>query len=258
MSGGAPETPQLALDLRLADSASFSNFLPARNRELVDCLRRAGEGPGRGPGDTGFVYFWGGAGSGKTHLLQALCRQVQAQGESCAYVPLAQAPRMAPRVLEQLEQMAAVCIDDVHRIAGDGDWQSALFGLGERCRQRHTLLVIAGNAPPGDLGLTLPDLASRLQGWGLVYPLRALDDREKALAMQRRARNRGLELSQAVIDYVLKRYSRDMRALFGLLDRLDDASLTEQRRITIPFLRRLEEQARRRGRGAAPGPGRDR
>jgi chromosomal replication initiation ATPase DnaA len=31
-----------------------------------------------------------------------------------------------------------------------------------------------------------------------------------------------------------------MRSLFDLLDRIDRASLTHQRRVTIPFLRELE------------------
>ncbi|WP_455365563.1 HdaA/DnaA family protein [Kaarinaea lacus] len=48
---------------------------------------------------------------------------------------------------------------------------------------------------------------------------------------------RGLELSDDVGQFLLRRYSRDLVELFALLERLDHASLSEQRRLTIPFLR---------------------
>ncbi|MHB8729446.1 MAG: HdaA/DnaA family protein [Sulfuricaulis sp.] len=35
-----------------------------------------------------------------------------------------------------------------------------------------------------------------------------------------------------------------MHSLFDLLDRIDRASLVQQRRVTIPFLRRLEEEGK--------------
>jgi DnaA family protein len=48
-------------------------------------------------------------------------------------------------------------------------------------------------------------------------------------------------MPEDVVQYILSRYPRDMRSLFDLLDRIDRASLTHQRRVTIPFLRELEE-----------------
>jgi DnaA-homolog protein len=73
-----------------------------------------------------------------------------------------------------------------------------------------------------------------------VYQLRTLSDQEKIAAMQLRARNRGLELGESVARYMLRRYPRDAGSLFALLERIDEASLASQRRITIPFLRELE------------------
>ena len=99
--------------------------------------------------------------------------------------------------------------------------------------------VCAANVPPARLGLRLPDLTSRL-AWGTVYALQSLDDAEKLEAVRLRAHNRGFEMPEDVVQYILSRYPRDMRSLFDLLDRIDRASLTHQRRVTIPFLRELE------------------
>jgi len=48
-------------------------------------------------------------------------------------------------------------------------------------------------------------------------------------------------MPEEVVQYILSRYPRDLRSLFDLLERIDRASLVQQRRVTIPFLRRLEE-----------------
>lgn len=54
-----------------------------------------------------------------------------------------------------------------------------------------------------------------------------------------RARARGIELDDSVLDWLFARYARDLGALLDLLDRLDQASLAAQRRVTIPFLREV-------------------
>ena len=47
-------------------------------------------------------------------------------------------------------------------------------------------------------------------------------------------------MPEEVVQYILGRYPRDMRSLFDLLDRIDRASLVQQR-VVIPFFPRLEE-----------------
>ena len=155
------------------------------------------------------------------------------------YVPLAEAAELSPSLLEDAEKAPLVCLDDMESIAGRTDWEAALFSLTERMRAAGGLQVCAANVPPGRLGLRLPDLTSRL-AWGTVYSLQSLGDAEKLEAVRLRAHNRGFDMPEDVVQYILSRYPRDMRSLFDLLDRIDRASLTHQRRVTIPFLRELE------------------
>jgi DnaA family protein len=175
---------------------------------------------------------------------QAACRQAQESGLSAVYIPLAEAAQLAPTLLEDLEQTRLVCIDDVERIAGNVDWETALFALCERLRANGGMFIAAGTRPPRELGLKLPDLATRL-GWGPVYALAPPTDDEKLEAIRLRAHNRGLDVPDDVARYILNRYPRDLDSLFTLLDKLDTASLAEQRRLTIPFLRRFEDDTRK-------------
>ena len=87
------------------------------------------------------------------------------------------------------------------------------------------------------MGLQLPDLASRL-GWGLVFQLQPLDDAGKQEVLKLRAAQRGLQLTDEVARYILSRGARGMGELFAALETLDQASLRDQHRLTIPFVKR--------------------
>jgi DnaA family protein len=232
---------QLSLNLMLKDGSSFSNFFPRHNQQALEHVRASVVASAhRAKTSQQPIFLWGAAGTGKTHLLQAACRLAQELGVSPLYVPLADVVDLSPALLEDVEQSPLVCLDDVERAAGRAEWEAALFSLLEQLRSVGGLLIAAAGAPPANLGLRLPDLTSRL-AWGTVYALQVLGDPEKLEAIRLRSRNRGFEMSEDVAHYILSRYPRDMHSLFELLERIDRASLTHQRRVTIPFLQRLEK-----------------
>jgi DnaA family protein len=222
---------QLALGLRLRDGSSFENFLPGPNREALEAVRAAKA--------TAAVYLWGEAATGKTHLLEAACRQAQAEGRAPAYVPLRDKGALSPAMLEDLDT-ALVCLDDLEAIAGDAAWERALFRLWESRRGQPGALLMTAAVPPARLGFQLPDLMTRLAS-ASVYALKPLDDDGKIEALRLRARHRGFDLGEEVARYMLNRYPRDLGSMFALLERIDAASLAQQRRVTIPFLRTLED-----------------
>ena len=228
---------QLPLSIGLRDGASFANYFPGPNREAVQTLQKIANS------DQQFIYLWGASGTGKTHLLHAVCQSISSHGATPAYLPLSEAGEISPDLLTGLEQLALVCIDDIQAITARPEWEAALFHLYNRIRETDTRLVISGSATPRESGLNLADLSSRLE-WGLVLHLHPLNDEEKIAALSLRAKGRGIELPEDVARFLLRRCPRDMPALFELLQRLDLASLTEQRRLTIPFVRELIKETR--------------
>ncbi|MFA7618991.1 MAG: DnaA regulatory inactivator Hda [Thiohalomonadaceae bacterium] len=219
---------QLALRLALPDSATLANFHMGDNGALLHALKS----------DEPFIYLWGNPGAGKSHLLQAACHAAADAGDCPAYLPLRDLIATDPEVFEGLEAAGLVCLDDVDAIAGRQAWEQALFHLYNRVRDAGGRMLATGPAAPAGLDIRLPDLVSRLS-WGPVFQLHALDDEGKMAALRARARARGLELSEDVAAYLMRRFARDPHSLFALLDRIDAASLVAKRRITIPFLREL-------------------
>jgi len=146
----------------------------------------------------------------------------------------------APALLEGCETLDLVCLDALERVSGDADWNAAIFRLYTLMQDAPGRLYVASTAPPASLRFHLPDLRSRLLA-APVYQLHELDEEGQIAALERRAARRGLELSREAAAWLVHRMPRDMHSLCGVLDRLDEAALAAQRRLTVPFLRQALE-----------------
>lgn len=224
---------QLALGIKLRDSSVFQSFFAGRNAAVVDALRAVR--PGCGPT---CIYLQGASGSGKSHLLQAICVAASQRGEPATYLPLAELKDMGPEVLSGCGELACVGLDDIEVIAGRDEWERAVFGLHQRLDEQQARLIVAGTTMPAASGIRLADLRSRLAG-GLVLSLQSLDEEEQIGALQLRAQLRGFDLPLDAAQYLLRRLPRDMASLYEFLDQLDEASLAAQRRLTVPFVREV-------------------
>jgi DnaA family protein len=180
------------------------------------------------------VYLHGLSGTGKSHLLQALC----AARPGSAYFPLKELVSLGSGVLEGAASLPLLALDDVQHVAADPAWERALFGLYNERMQRGLGLAIAAAMPATDLPLQLPDLRSRLAAMA-HFALRPLDEMQQREALRRRAQARGIMLPEETLTFLQRHFARDMGQLCALLDRLDAASMAQQRRVTVPFIREV-------------------
>lgn len=222
---------QMTLPVSIRDDARFANYYTGPNQQVVDAL----QGQWTVNGEP-YIYLWGSSGSGASHLLQAACHYAEGLGHQSIYLPLNELKDYGPEVLEGVDKLPLVAIDSLAAVAGDDAWEIALFHLFNRIRDQQGHLLVAANAAPKQLGVELDDLLSRLT-WGIVFQLGHLSDDEKIEALILRARQRGFDLLDEVASFILTRGPRDMSGLSGVLDRLDQASLTAKRKLTIPFVK---------------------
>ncbi len=227
------QAKQIPLQFSRFDRISLDDFVTGKEKEASLAVRRLLQDEERLP-----VFLWGRSGTGKSHLLQAACEQLSKDGQLVAYLPLKEFSSLSTEMLEGLEQMDLVCLDDLHSICGDANWEQAVFHLYNRLRDNHKRLLMTAQIAPAGLPVQLSDLKSRLS-WGLVLQLHTLSEPEMIRAMQQRSEQRGFELSDEVGEYLIRRCPRDMKSLFGILERLDEASLAAQRKVTIPFVKNL-------------------
>lgn len=226
-------TPQIPLALRPAPDFRFDTFVGAGDAvALLDAMAA---------GAPGFVYLSGPEGSGKTHLALATVQAAAANGLAVQYVPLARLKGQAAAGLAGLERLGLIVLDDLDALLGEREDEIALFDLHNRARAGGSAMLYTAHETPGALPSGLPDLRSRLgQCTQLMLP-RPDDDVRHAI-LQRKAQARGWLLDDAAVGFLLRRVGRDMASLSDLLDKLDRASLAEQRRVTVPFIRAFLEQ----------------
>lgn len=225
---------QLPLGIRLRDDATFANYYAGANAAAQGYVERACHA--QESWVESFIWLWGKPGSGRSHLLQAACLRAEEQGMRVLYLPLADCLDYGPEVLDGVEHCDVLALDDVQLVAGRADWEQALFHAFNRLRDAGRRLLASADRSPRELAVTLPDLHSRFN-LALVFHLQELDDDEKLRALQLRASRRGLYLSDEVGRFLLGRLTRSMDALFAALERLDQASLQAQRKLTIPFVK---------------------
>jgi DnaA family protein len=230
---------QLPLGIRLHDSSVFESYFAGRNRPTVDALLAVASGSASVAPTC--IWIHGSFGTGKTHLLQAVCARAGREGRTAAYLPLPEVVDLGEEMLAGFGELSIVCLDDAQVLAGRDSWERALFRLHQELDERGGRLLVSGVTPPAALPFRLRDLASRLNG-GLVLTLQPLAEAEQIAALQLRAQLRGLELPVESAEFMLRRLPRDMAHLYAFLDELDAASLAAQRRLTVPFVREVLEQ----------------
>ncbi|MBV8605118.1 MAG: DnaA regulatory inactivator Hda [Pelomonas sp.] len=203
---------------------TFDNFLPGDNGAALAHL--AALAPGAPP-----VFLWGAPGSGKTHCLKALAHAWQGQGAQVGWYDAATSlPWELP------PQPSLLLLDDCERF--DDARQHAAFRLFIEAAGQGLALVASGNAPPTDLPVR-EDLRTRL-GWGPTFALTPLTEAETRAALRREADRRGVLLGDEVLDYLLTRFSRDLKNLMRLLARLDEFALSNKRAaVTVPLLKQM-------------------
>lgn len=219
---------QLPLAIGPETFPTFDSFVIGQNAAAVEHLTAlAPPAPA--------VYLWGPSGSGKTHLLRALAHRLQSSGSRAGWFAPADP---LPWAVET--DWALIVVDECDQL--DGAAQLAAFTLFGEAASRQMLFAAAGRQPPVDLCVR-DDLRTRL-AWGHVFALQPPNEEQSRAALRREADRRGVFLSDEVMDFVLRRFTRDMKHLMQLLDAIDEFALAASRPITVPLVKRmLDEQA---------------
>jgi DnaA family protein len=227
--------PQLPLALRFPADQRLDTFVGAPDGAIAT-LRSAAAGA-----SPDWVYLSGPPGAGKTHLLLGACSAALDARRRPAYLSLAGLSGRVGEAVQSLEGMDLVALDDIDAVAGDRADEVALFDFHNRARASGAHVVYAASARPDALGLTLPDLRSRL-GQCIGVALQPPAEAGRREVLRQRAHRRGLAIDDAAIDWLMRRVDRDLGSLTQLFDRLDREALAAQRRLTVPFLRQVLER----------------
>jgi DnaA family protein len=129
-----------------------------------------------------------------------------------------------------------LAIDNLDAIAGNPEWETSFYQVINRCREGDYRFVFAMTDKPEHLSTVLDDFRSRLQ-WGLMLQLPSNSEQQVRRILRQRAYLVGIELSDEVISYLMTHHTRSLAMQMEILQRLDSASLSQQRKVTIPLVK---------------------
>ena len=222
---------QIALPLSLDRQYSFENFISDRADLIIASLKALIQGDGEAQ-----IGLWGTTASGKTHLLNASADYARQKSVVLQIYDAKQLLQCDANEFEGFSHCDVLAIDNLDAIAGNAEWEACFYQVINRCRDGDYRFVFAMAHRPEDLETTLDDFRSRLQ-WGLMLQLPSSDDIEIRQILRKRAQLIGIELAEDVISYLMTHHARNLATQMAILQRLDGASLSQQRKVTIPLIK---------------------
>ena len=225
---------QTVLPFATTDDAGLGGFYLSGNEPLIALLRQIIQGDRA----QSTVFFWGASGSGKSHLLNACCHEAGQRSRPYRYLSANQPASIEGQAVADIAVHSLICVDDLQNLANNVLLQKAMLSLYEQVIDRQGTVIVCASRPLNRIGLELRDIESRLASGG-CFVLNQLADEDKRTVLHRRARSRGIDLGDKVLDFIMNHYDRDTAALFGLLERIDSLSLSKKRKVTVPFVKSI-------------------
>jgi chromosomal replication initiator protein len=183
------------------------------------------------------LYLYGGVGIGKTHLMQAIGRELRANWQDTKVIYMLSEQFINEMIdslrynkmtsfHERFRSVGALLVDDIHVLSGKERTQEEFFHTFNTLYELGKQIVISSDCPPREISSFADRLRSRFEG-GLVAEIGPLDLETKIAILDRKATERGIRLPEAVRTLLATEITSNVRELEGVLLRLAAlASLT--------------------------------
>lgn len=224
---------QLQLDIQPYLDAKISDFAGPSWAPIIDNVRQLHAGLIKQ------FYLYGEAGTGKSHLLSAICDSYLDVGKTAIKVSLLELLDAPVEAIQTLHMYDLVAIDDVEVINGMMNWQRAIFHLINLNYEGTGQLVFSSRCAPIELKLQFPDLQSRLmQAVSLRIPNgQHFNDRQALLHAV--VERRGWQFEQQIIDYLLLHGPKKTATLLQTLEKLQHLLQDDPTKLSNLKLKRI-------------------
>ena len=254
----AAEADEKTLAHGMNPKNTFDTFVVGTNNEFAHAACFAvSKNPGKVYNP---LFFYGGVGLGKTHLLHAIGQQIKAtrKGAKVCYVSSEQFTNEFIEALQngsivkfrkRYRQADVLLIDDIQFLARAERTQEEFFHTFNTLFDGHKQIVLSSDRPPAEIGSLEPRLVSRFE-WGMTAELQVPDVETRTAILLKKAAALDVKLDQSVIDFLAARIRTNIRRLEGALMRVASFSslsggVPSQERIEILLKDILQEEARR-------------
>jgi len=205
---------------------TFGSFIVGNSNQLAYA---AALGVAQNPGNSyNPLFIYGGAGLGKTHLLQAIGHRALASNIKVLYV---RAEEYTNQMIKALREKKSdefrnkyrsadmLLVDDVQFFSGKTQTEENFFHTFDELHNANHQIAITSDRPPKAISFLQGRLRSRFE-WGLVTDIQAPDFETRLAILQAKAKQKGIEITADVLELIALQIQQSIRALEGSLNRV--------------------------------------
>jgi len=236
----------------------FDSFVVGKSNRLAHAASLAvAESPGVAYNP---LFFWGGVGLGKTHLLHAIGNFVTKhnEGTKIAYISsekfinefiLSIQNNKTHEFKQKYRSVDVLLIDDIHFLANKESTQEEFFHTFNSLHDAKKQIVLTSDKPPKDIHNIEERLVSRFE-WGLVTDIQPPDLETRIAILKKKAALKNYFVPDDVIDFLAQNIPSNIRELEGSLNSVMFFADLNNESVTVENASRwLKDLIRRSSRG---------
>jgi len=223
-----PKAPQSFVEHNLNPLFTFDNFVEGKSNQLARAASlQVAENPG---GAYNPLFFYGGVGLGKTHLMQAVGNMIL-QNKPDARITYIHSERFVGHLVKALQHNAieafkqhyrsldAILVDDIQFFAGKEKSQEEFFHTFNALLEEGSQIILTCDRYPKEVEGLEERLRSRF-GWGLPVCIEPPELETRVAILQKKAEEANTELPNEVAFFIAKRIRSNIRELEGAFRRV--------------------------------------
>jgi chromosomal replication initiator protein len=258
-AGSEPEGPSDSSPKSAGPSSKESTYRPGRqfarledffagpNSTLaVTAAREVCQAPGENYNP---LYFHGGVGLGKTHLLEGIYRSIRARFPALRvlyltaeaftnYFTAALREKTLPGFRQRFRSVNVLLVDDLDFLESKQGIQEEFLHTYKQLENQGGQIVLTADRHPRLLSNLSEELQTRCLS-GLVCRLDAPDQDTRRQIAQAFAQRQKADLNADVLDFIAARFSRNVRELQGAINTLATYGRMIRRRVSLSAARTL-------------------
>ena len=212
----------------LSPALTFETFVVGVSNQFAHAAAKAvAERPGRSYNP---LFFFGGSGLGKTHLMHAIGAEVRARKPRARIVYItseeftnqfisALQTHSIAKFRKRFRQADVLLIDDVHFLAGKERSQEEFFHTFNALLDSHKQIVLSSDRPPAEIKDLENRLVTRFE-WGHTTEITRPDEETRVAILQRRAESLEVEVPRYLLEFIASGICSSVRRLQGALIRV--------------------------------------
>jgi chromosomal replication initiator protein len=207
---------------------NFSSFIVGKNNELAHAAAQAVAAT---PGVTyNPLFVYGGAGLGKTHLIQAIGHNILRENPNhkILYITCEKFTNdfinsvttgKAASFKDAYRSVDMLLIDDIQFLAGKEGTQEEFFHTFNALHQNNKQIVLTSDRPPKSIPALESRLLSRFE-WGMIADISQPDLETRLAILEAKAIEKQYQINKEILNYLAVSITNNIRELEGALNRI--------------------------------------